>query len=159
MSSTILDPCTSIRCAPNEVCVLRDAEHAICLLRNDIEIQTAGATFYFNKKKREIKTASVCSSDECKQGECEILTPNAYKCHCNQMSIVGANCDLFLQDVDPCSSNPCYGNAECVNLNDNQYECKCKAGRAGFNCIGHAVIIFVCMISFQMHLIHIFYSI
>ncbi len=114
--------------------MLKDAEHAICLLRNEIEISP---TFY--RKKRELRT-SVCMSDECKKMECEILSTTSYKCHCNQMGILGSGCDLVSVNADPCSSSPCWGNSECINSNDNtSFECKCKNGRAGYNCIGHSV--------------------
>lgn len=126
------DPCSTLKCATNELCVLKDADSAVCLLRKDMP----ELPMFINK--RQVKT-TVCSSQDCKYGQCEIVSPDGYKCHCDNNGIVGTNCDTFLANSMPCASNPCWGNSECVNLDKYEYDCKCKAGRGGKDCIGHIV--------------------
>lgn len=96
--------------------MLKDAENAICLLKKEIGIEPV-----FNK--REVKT-SICMQQECKFGQCEVISSNSYRCHCDRLGVIGANCDSFSITADPCSSSPCWGSSECININITHYECR-----------------------------------
>jgi hypothetical protein len=81
--------------------------------------------------------ASVCNSNQCKYGTCEILNQFAYKCHC-QSGITGTNCDFIAAAGNPCSSNPCYGaTSVCVNQGTVAFACVCQAGLSGQTCRDH----------------------
>lgn len=84
--------------------------------------------------KRQI-ASSVCSSNTCKYGTCEIISQISYKCHC-QYGITGTNCDQQAPSNSPCSSNPCYGEGTCINLSATQFQCLCPSGYGGTQCKG-----------------------
>ena len=76
--------------------------------------------------------ATVCQSNECRYGACEIVTATQYKCHCNA-GITGTNCDTMAAAGNPCSSNPCYNGGICVNQGTS-FICTCPNGLAGSTC-------------------------
>lgn len=84
--------------------------------------------------KRQI-ASSVCSTNTCKYGTCEIVSQIAYKCHCRS-GITGTNCDMQAPANNPCASNPCYGESRCVNMGASQFQCLCGAGYGGSLCKG-----------------------
>lgn len=84
--------------------------------------------------KRQI-ASSVCSSNTCKYGTCEIISQISYKCHC-QYAITGPNCDQQAPPNSPCASNPCYGSSTCKSIGATQYQCVCPAGYGGPQCKG-----------------------
>ena len=44
-----------------------------------------------------------------------------------------SQCDIFLVDINECSSNPCMNGATCTDA-VNSYTCACVAGYTGLNC-------------------------
>jgi len=82
--------------------------------------------------KRQI-ASSVCSSNTCRYGVCEIISQLQYSCHCNN-GIMGINCDIQAPFGNPCSSNPCYNGGTCTNLSTTTYMCTCPTGYAGNQC-------------------------
>ena len=40
----------------------------------------------------------------------------------------------FNHQVSPCDSGPCENGAECANVGDSSFECKCPSGYSGKQC-------------------------
>ena len=156
------DPCVELRCSSNEICVSNDANSAGCVPKQQIDLF---AEYYLNKREtNEPETAQVstefvspCNSNDCRYGECEILNLTSFKCHCvvvisishnlfknyvdliicPKKGVTGDNCNYLSTSTNPCSSNPCFGEAACINLSNNKFVCICKSGRAGPACRAH----------------------
>ena len=49
--------------------------------------------------------------------------------------VTGTNCDRLDTSGKPCAANPCYGDAQCINLNTDpnksEFVCICPPGRGG----------------------------
>ena len=74
--------------------------------------------------------ANVCNYNQCKYGTCEVTSLTTYNCHCFS-GITGANCDTRSTSINPCSSNPCYGNSTCLALSSTAFQCVCGIGAGG----------------------------
>lgn len=85
-----------------------------------------------SRKRRQI-ASSVCSSNTCNYGTCEIVSQLQYACHC-QAGIMGTNCNLQAPANNPCLSNPCYNSGTCMNVGTTSYQCVCPTGFAGPQC-------------------------
>ena len=42
--------------------------------------------------------------------------------------------NLFLPELDPCSSNPCQNGGFCRDNGNGTFSCSCKGPYTGFNC-------------------------
>ena len=89
------DPCTTLRCKKEEICIVVDFESSECIKINDITI--SGDNSYYLRRRRRIlfekaprrvfashvthKFESPCL-DVCRHGECEILNMTSHQCHC-----------------------------------------------------------------------------
>jgi len=91
------------------------------------------ATSHHLSKRQAL--ASVCSSQECKYGSCEITGQFTYLCHCRS-GIQGTNCDTVSPaGTGPCAANPCFGvGSQCVNQGTVSFTCFCAAGLTGATC-------------------------
>lgn len=79
--------------------------------------------------------ATVCNSNECRFGSCEIKSPTTYQCHCVS-GVTGTNCDTQAAAGNPCSSNPCYAGGFCTNVGTTGFRCTCPNGLGGPQCRG-----------------------
>lgn len=83
--------------------------------------------------KRQV-ASSVCSTNTCRYGECEIVSSLSFRCHCN-VGITGDFCNTRATNAnDPCGSNPCWNGAVCNNLSATTFRCTCPAGFEGPQC-------------------------
>uniref|UniRef100_A0A8D2LRZ6 Neurogenic locus notch homolog protein 1 n=1 Tax=Varanus komodoensis TaxID=61221 RepID=A0A8D2LRZ6_VARKO len=72
---------------------------------------------------------NACLSSPCHNGgSCDLVTLTEYKCRCPP-GWSGKSC----QQADPCASNPCANNGQCVPF-DSSYVCKCPPGFHGGSC-------------------------
>lgn len=101
----------------------------ICLL---IQVECIPKDQSLGRRKRQI-ASSVCSSNTCNYGECEVVSQLQYACHC-QSGIYGTNCNLQAPANNPCISNPCYNSGSCINLSTTTFQCVCPTGFAGPQC-------------------------
>ncbi|XP_007434835.1 protein eyes shut homolog [Python bivittatus] len=81
---------------------------------------------------QEFSNSPFCSG----HGKClSHIWDEAYNCHCSQHYS-----GQFCQEIDKCSSKPCYNHGICINTknqredDDNSYECICPPSFAGKNC-------------------------
>ena len=51
--------------------------------------------------------------------------------------ITGENCDQFSISLNPCDSNPCFGESVCINEKNQSFSCICDSDRIGPQCQGH----------------------
>lgn len=79
--------------------------------------------------------ASVCNSNECLFGTCEITSATTYQCHCSA-GVTGTNCNTQAVAGNPCSSNPCFAGGICTNVGTTGFTCTCPSGLAGPTCRG-----------------------
>ncbi len=78
-----------MKCTEEEICVTNDISKADCIRKENIEIFDN----YHYIDKRQIKDLNSvehansvpCSNNECRYGECEIISLEAYKCHCEKV--------------------------------------------------------------------------
>lgn len=88
----------------------------------------------FGVSQRAI-AASVCNSNECLFGNCEITSATTYRCHCSA-GVTGTNCNTQAAAGNPCASNPCYAGGICTNVGTTSFTCTCPSGLGGPTCRG-----------------------
>lgn len=65
-----------------------------------------------------------CSTTEpCVHGQC-VNTHGSYACIC-EPGYTGKNCEMVYV---PCDPSPCMNSGKCMQIDDLNYECKCKSG-------------------------------
>ena len=73
-------------------------------------------------------TINACTSNPCRFGTCQQLTPGYYYCQCSP-GYTGFNCQT---EINECLSIPCLNNGTCIDL-INRFNCTCPSGYSGID--------------------------
>jgi hypothetical protein len=82
-----IDPCASLKCHLDEICVAKDDDKAVCIQRSQLEINENHSPNLLSKRDAS-KSIQYCGSNECRFGECEIRNMSSFVCHCFKVILI-----------------------------------------------------------------------